>query len=574
MRWIGCLVVGLVVALLPPAPSYAEPPPLTIRVAPFAQAGHVPPAIIGSSESLVGDPYWVSRRDEEGEPVIDGAPLQALPPTAPADPWSHVAQAPLKSLPAGRYTLTIEGQEPVPFEVMNNFYDSVITSLLGIYDSNADGDEPSSYHAKSHMNDRRSKIANGPHKGERVDVEGGWMDAGDQIKFTTTTAFSTLMLDLAARNESGQRPALRGKASIGIRWLLKAHPRKGVFVSLVGHVATDHNTGFRDPATDDESGVPLLRNRPTYVLTRSTGGSDVAGVAAAALATRAAMTGNKDAKARLLRHARAWLAFAEDVGKVWTNCCYQQDSFQDDLAIARAALWRATGRESYAAGALRALRRATTEDGEPAPWLVAADGYEMSAIAAGELCGVLGAKAAPKKYRDPACRLLRDGAGNWAYVVDTETAFGRAGWNQWGSARQHESGGLVLEMGLAAGHDVEDQALRAQGWFLGVNPWGKRFQVVYDDGASDVDPEDWVQHPYHWTVGLGLEPPNGAVPGGPTDLQTINDNRCDSCDPLALGTYDTAAQTYQDLADDWVMNEIGINYNAPAVLHFALLSGG
>jgi len=34
------------------------------------------------------------------------------------------------------------------------------------------------------------------------------------------------------------------------------------------------------------------------------------------------------------------------------------------------------------------------------------------------------------------------------------------------------------------------------------------------------------------------------------------------------------AETYQDLAGDWVMNEVGINYSAPAVLHFALLSPG
>jgi hypothetical protein len=63
----------------------------------------------------------------------------------------------------------------------------------------------------------------------------------------------------------------------------------------------------------------------------------------------------------------------------------------------------------------------------------------------------------------------------------------------------------------------------------------------------------------------------GALPGGPTRLRTINDNRCDTCEPIVAGPFDTPALTYQDDPDDWVMNEIGISYNAPAVLLLALL---
>lgn len=561
------VVLALIGVFLRPDAAHAAPPPVVVRVVPVAQSGHVPPAIVASMTSLDGVRYWVS--DDE-RIVIDGAPLVPVP--GPPAPWAHAAQAPLNGLPSDRYTLTVEGQEPVEFVVTSDFHESVVMSLLPIYDSNADGDEPSTYHEPSHLNDRRSPIANGPRKGERIDVEGGWMDAGDQLKFTTTIGYSTLMLDLAARNEPGLRGRLRAVAGIGIRWLRKAHPRAGVFVSQVGNVGADHNAGFRDPAGDDALDDTMLGHRPTYVLTPRTGGSDVAGVAAAALATRAGMTSDAGARSTLLRHARDWLAFAEDVGRVWRNCCYQQDSHLDDLAVARAALWRATGRESYAAGALRALKQVTANGEEW--WRVGADGYDLAAVAAAELCGVLGAKAAPSSYKNAACRILRAGAVGWAQVTDDETAFGRAGWNQWGSARQHESGALVMEIGAAAGAGVDDQALRATGWFLGVNPWGLRFQVVYDDGAGDVDPEDWVQQPYHWTVGIGHAPPEGAVPGGPTDLATINDNRCDTCEPLVLGPFDSAAQTYQDRPDDWVMNEIGINYNAPAVLHFALLSNG
>ena len=61
----------------------------------------------------------------------------------------------------------------------------------------------------------------------------------------------------------------------------------------------------------------------------------------------------------------------------------------------------------------------------------------------------------------------------------------------------------------------------------------------------------------------------GRVVGGPAPLADINANRGND---LTLGPFDTRQQTYRDLADDYVMNEVGIGYSAPAALHFALIS--
>lgn len=558
MRRTGRLLVGLVGlvgAVLPPAPSYAEPP-LTIRVPHVAQAGAVPPAIVAgpASEDLVGTPYLV----KAGDSVEMSGEL--VPVGGTAAPWGRAALADLEALPAGTYTVEVLGTPSVPFTVSDTAYSDVLASLLPIYDANADGDVTSSYHGPSHLNDARSRIANGPDKGERIDVRGGWMDAGDQLKFTPTIAFSTLMLDLAARNEQAMRSDLRRAATIGVDWLRKAHPRRGVFVAQVGHTAADHNAGFRDPTADDDSDDQRRSHRPSYVLTRGSGGSDVAGVAAAALALRADTTSNDIGAASLVRKAEAWLALALDLRSPWRNCCYQQDSWWDDVAIARAELWRATGKQKYAVGAVTALKRATANGAEP--WRVSADGFDLAALAAAELCGKLGLPMSqdPDVFR-PACRILRQGAENWLWVQGHD-AFGRAGANQWASVRQAVSGALVLDLGFHAGINIRQERDRAVGWFLGVNPWGLRWQVGVPGGTS---------HPYHWTTGIGATPPLGAVPGGPTRLRTINANRCETCAPIVPGPFDTAALTYQDDADDWVMNEIGINYNAPAVLLLALL---
>ncbi len=524
--------------------------PLEIRVPLSAEPGEVPPAVVASDQALSGVTYQVKRDDT----VVGGGELEPL--DAPAEPWDHAALADLSTITEpGVYELVVDGATSAPIDVDDHAYRDVLLSTLSIFDSNADGDEPSSWHEPSHLNDARARIANGPRRGDRIDVKGGWMDAGDQLKFTVTTAFTTLMLELAAANQTAGRDQILDAAGIGVRWLLKAH-RRGVFVAQVGHTDADHNAGFRDPTVDDTSDDRRRRVRPSYVLTDRTGGSDVAAAVAAALATASLRVGPRQQE-RLVAAARAWLVEARRLGAVWRNCCYQQGSWRDDLAVAQAALWRATGRRSYADAALASLRRATDDGGSN--WLVAADSYEMSAIAAATLCGVLVGGPAPAAVRRPACRILRDGGGAWINLVDTDTAFGRAGYAQWASVRQSESGAIVLELARRAGLDGAERAQqRATGWFLGVNPWQLRWQAG----------EGGIEHPYHWvqTVDLGLA---GAVVGGPAPLADINDNRPDA---LTLGDLDTDQQTYQDLADDYVMNEVGIGYSAPAALHFALIS--
>jgi endoglucanase len=528
---------------------------LVIRVPVVAEPGAVPPAVAASDSIVAGTSYSI--RDMNGGTTVGTGNLELL--TGSARPWQYAGLADLSAITdPGVYQVTVGETVSAPIEVDDHLYRGVLGSTLSVFDANADGDEPSHWHEPSHLHDRRSRIANGPHQGERIDVEGGWMDAGDQLKFTVTTGYATLMLEIAAANQPAQSGSLVDAARIGVRWLGKAHPRRGVFVAQVGHTDADHNAGFRDPTVDDSSSDPRRSHRPSLVLTQRTDGSDVAAITAAALAN-AALRSTAARRDRLVRRAQDWLAEAERLAGVWHNCCYQQDSWRDDLAVAQAALWRATGRAAYADAALRSLRRATS-DGEQ-NWLVGADSYEMSAVAAAELCGVLrpGDSPAPQDVRRPACRILRAGGEAWAYVVDSSTAFGRAGWAQWGSVRQSESGAVVIALAERAGLETAGPALdRANGWFLGVNPWGVRWQASVGG----------VEHPYHWVQAVGLDLP-GAVVGGPAPLADVNANRGD---PLVLGPFDTPKQTYQDLGDDYVMNEVGLGYSAPAALHFALVS--
>lgn len=550
-------VCAMSISLLLPAATVAhagEAAPADVVRAPKVVASHAPKlAVAGSATDLVGTGFTVL--DATDDPVLTGT-LVAVP-GDPA-PWAHAALADFSAVDEpGAYTVVVGAVESGRVVVRDDPYWRLLRSLLGIFDANADGREPSTLHAPSHLHDARSRIGNGPDKGRVIDVAGGWMDAGDQLKFTVTIGHATTLLQLAARNEPSRASRLNAIANVGVRWLRKAHPAPGVFVAQVGDTDADHNRGFRDPTRDDESAQPLLRRRPSLVLTERTHGADVAASAATALAL-AAQRSTGDRRKRLVRVAQQWYAEALRLGGPWQNCCYVQDTVQDDLSGAAVELWRATGRVSYRKDALARLR-SVTRNGDRG-WRVAMDGYEMAGLPAAELCGVLGAPAPNSDdVRKRACRILKAGGGDAMFNADSN-AFGRAGPITWASVRQNQSGSLIaLLSGRAGLPGAYTASLRALGWFLGANPWGVRFQAGYG-----------VVHPYHWAQLQEPGLPRGAIVGGPASREVIDEN--DAGPPITLGPYDTADAVYRDVADDYVTNEVGINYSAGSVLLLALLS--
>src|SRR5438552_3061873 len=128
-----------------------------------------------------------------------------------------------------------------------------IRAMLAFFAANSDGRERSPEHGAAHLND--AVVAGGPYAGRRFDLTGGWMDAGDMLKFVQTTGFAAAVLQAAARLDPADARALDSAADVGVRWLLKAHPRPDLFVAQVGDLR-DHDVGFRIPDRDDRSGAP------------------------------------------------------------------------------------------------------------------------------------------------------------------------------------------------------------------------------------------------------------------------------------------------------------------------------
>ncbi|WP_232676742.1 glycoside hydrolase family 9 protein [Nocardioides sp. R-C-SC26] len=549
----------------PPSSAGAQHPDV-VRAPQWVAVRDPKVAVVGSSVDLVGSGFTVV--DGTGTPVLAGT-LSAVPSgldgeAVDTEGWARMALADFSALVTpGTYRVRAGNAVEATVTVAQEPYAGVLSSLLSIYNVNADGRE-STFHRPSHLRDAHSAIANGPRRGTRVDVAGGWMDSGDQLKFTVTIAYATSMLQLAARSYPAGASSLRKIADIGVRWLLKAHPRRDVFVSQVGNADVDHNSGFRDPVRDDASSTPALRNRPSSVLTPATGGADVAAAASAALAIAAQRAGG-DRRAVLIRAARAWLVQALALGRPWRNDFYGQTSWRDDVAMARVELGAAAGVTSQFDQALVDLE-ATLTDGGPGGtvqgWEVLADGFEMAAMPLARLCGVLGGPLAVRAVvRDRACELLRLGAADVEYKARLN-AFGRPAPYSWGTTRGVAAGSLTALLGGRAGAGPgEAMAVRGVGWLLGANPWGRRWQAGFG-----------VQRPYHWAqITRGGAAPVGALVGGPAPVADITANALPG-NPYAPGLFDTAAVGYRDSGRDYVTNEVGIPYSAPAVLLSALLA--
>lgn len=560
------LLAPLALPLLLAGPGAAEPPAhVLVRVAEVVAPDEPSTAVVAgpAGSDLVGTAFEVLRAN--GNVAARGT-LVAVPDTAagePVDPapFGEVALAELPALERpGTYTLAAAGGS-ASLTVQAAPYASFMATLFDLFDHNADGKESRS-HGPSHLHDKAARIANGPLRGTVANLVGGYMDAGDQVKFTLTIAHAAVLLEIALYETGDQalRDELTRYADIAVRYLRRTHPADGPFVSLVGHVETDHDAGFRDPALDDASDDPRLARRPAYAFTRRTGGSDAAGLTAAALALAAGRSTGRPAAA-LVAAAREWLALARKLKGPWDNVYYPTETWLDDVATAQVALASVTGDAALAVEGAATLEQALAPGGEVRGWQVQVDGYDMGAIPAAMLCGVLAASAqtlVPAETSQRGCDLLAAGVRDAEYKASFDP-FGLPAPYVWGTSRQVGSSVAVALLADEAGdRDAITTARRGFGWFLGSNPWGRRFQAGYG-----------VAHPYHWQQVLRQDTaPVGAVVGGPAPVEEITRNTV--APAYEPGPFDTSTIGYRDHPLDYVSNEVSLGYQAPWVLAAAL----
>ncbi len=537
-------IFALGVLLVTPASGIAASPSV-IRIGGPSAPSDSKVAIVAGAPSLKGSEFQVYRGDRV---VLRG---RLRPASGSAAPWPSAFRANLSAMhKPGIYRVHAAGRVSRPWVVSQRGSETLIPLILHFFETNRDGSEPALLHGPSHLND--ATIAGGRYNGQHFDLTGGWMDAGDMLHFTQTTAYATMILEAAAQLDSSQSSLLDEEADVGVRWLLKAHPAPGLFVTQVGDIR-DHQLGFRPPESDDSSGLPGIAYRLAYHWEETVGG-DIGGKVAAALAM-AAMRSPEPSRGTLIEQARQWYEAGKSSGRATPRIpnaggFYVVPNWRDSLAAGAAALYRATGEATYLEDAQGDL--AASNPTETLSYSNAAP------FAAADICGRLGAPAlGPPATRRQACQFLRRNGREAAFNAE-RNAFGPAGPFIWGTTSTNGAGGAIAAIsGQPGGRAV---AAGARDYLLGRNPWGASFVAGYGPHSP--------REIHSWASVFGPSKPNGAVVGGPAPRSVVLNQHLQPGGPLRRfdGNF-----IYEDNREDYVTSEPALDYAANSILLLAAL---
>jgi endoglucanase len=474
----------------------------------------------------------------------------------------------------------------------------------------------------SHLRDAKAFVYAVPHYradelqrnldrvGGPVDVEGGWFDAGDFIKFTGTTSFTLNLLLSAMRDHpslfSGGGPDFAAEAKFGIRWLLKTWDAKrrvlyyqvGIGAGGQGYLG-DHDV-WRLPQVDDhyKSGPHgakyYLRRRPALRIGKPGTGlpPSQAGRMAGAFALCAQVYRSSAPKfARTcLRAGQSIYAMAQVPNPVKPQRMasptdfYREQEWHDDMELGGVELFdalrqgvRPTGKVQHNAR-YYLVRSANYANGYMHSWHDADDSfnlYDVAGLAHPELARAIQATGA-KHLAVSKSRLLAD----MRKVLDkakhnaNADPFGFGSITGWWDPVPHSLGIASEAMAYddVTGGTKYDALARTQvDWALGDNPWGTSWIV----GAGTLFPHCMQHVVANLSGSTDGTPPLllGATVDGPSDYIPHgffgNAVACPPGGGNPFAPFDKGKIRYVDNVASWATVEPTLDYTALSFLAFA-----
>ncbi len=407
-------------------------------------------------------------------------------------------------------------------------------------------------------------------KKEGLDLTGGWVDAGDNIKFGITNAYTAGLLAFGAIEykdayiKSGQMKWLQNQ----LRWIndyfIKSHTAPNVFWAQVGMTANDHNNWVPIEVTH------LMNDRTAIRLDAQNPGTEVAMGTAAAMAASSIVFKDSDPEyaEKLLKHAKELYSFGDTYKGVFSDVIKKTDpqgaaaytshsGYNDELVWG--SIWLYKAMEAFNTGSggeyltkakeyYNGIGKEQNQSVHKYKWAHCWDDQSFG-------CYILMSQIEPQntEYRQDAERWL-----NWWTVGGTEnnadgtrvtyTPGGHARLDNWGSLRYAANTALfafVYSDKLDAGDKktrYHDFAVRQINYILGDNPRKSSYMVGFGSNPP--------QHPHHRTAhsswGQKMDTPSehrhilyGALVGSPDSSDGFNDE-----------------------ISDYVSNEVAIDYNA------------
>ena len=389
-----------------------------------------------------------------------------------------------------------------------------------------------------------------------LDLNGGWFDAGDHVKFNFPMAFSVTALAWGgieyedAYSNSGQLEILKRNLKFVTDYFLKCHTAPNELWGQVGNGGIDHSWW----------GSPEVypRERPSYKIDEANPGSDLAAETAAAMAAVSILLkdDNPSYSATLVEHAKQLYNFADKFREEYSNSItdaagfYRSfSSYQDELVWGAIWMYKATNDPVYLAKAEAEYDNLQREGQSSIAKYKEAFSWDDKAYG----CYVALAQITGKqKYIQDAERNLDYFAHNVNGESVPTTPGGLPHLRQWGTIRYASNQSLLA---LIYGDKVTsdpvkkeryaDFAKRMVDYALGDNPINRSFMNGFGNNPAN-DPHH-RGNSGNWT-NSDSGPPNvashilyGAVVGGPKNPD--NDE-------------------FEDDRGEFVANEVACDYNA------------
>jgi endoglucanase len=225
--------------------------------------------IVMSDESLNGFSWKI--RNKNNQEMLSGTFVKSA-----CDKSAHMPKAFnyeiefTKLTQPGKYKISIADKKEFQIEIKTNPYDFAPGEIVSFLKQQRSGVPVPPENEIGHSGDVKCRIYERNNNintkwqesktARYVDMSGGWYDAGDYLKFTLTTAYTTYFLLRAyeeypetSPNNKAVKTALLDEALWGMNYLLKTMPDDSTFIIQVGN-ADDHQQGERMPYRDQLNG--------------------------------------------------------------------------------------------------------------------------------------------------------------------------------------------------------------------------------------------------------------------------------------------------------------------------------
>ncbi|MHB1687773.1 MAG: glycoside hydrolase family 9 protein [Ignavibacteriaceae bacterium] len=453
----------------------------------------------------------------------------------------------------GSYQIETNGQTSEPFKIGNSIFNNVVDSLMLFFREQRCGPTDPILHKPCHLSDVVRLIGDKdlPDDSSGVDLTGGWHDAGDYIKFLSTTAYTTYMLifsydfdknKFGFDNDKNGVPDVLEEAKIGLDWMLRCNYSKYKLVTQVQDLR-DHGVGWRLPENDT-----LRYDRPGYVGI----GKNQIGMFAATMALASRVWSQKfykyDFAKKCLDAAENLYSIRDKVPNIDSSQSgfYQDSTFWGKLALGAAELYLTTKKPMYLDDAIKYADSAGSD-------------YWWSYGNLNSLADYRLAKIIPRFSNYILNNLISFDARKDSSVFHEGLVY------TWGSTNSFLGVALqaILYKNITGNSDYDSLATFQRDYVLGRNPWGLSF--IYDIGSV------YPVH-LHSQVGYfhgGYLP--GALSAGPAPEAILKNYKIVRQDNK-YDFFNTDDIKYYDDYSDYITNEPTITGNATALFVYGYYS--